>query len=205
VVDDKPDLADGIRESLKDEFALVDVALSGAEAVERVSNSSGFYDVIVMDQNLGSDLDGIDYMQDIHHVVPDTVVIILTAYGEKEKAMRAMREGAYRYLFKPATDEELVATIASGYELVCLRRSNRSLGETTSDLRAGLVRTCTVAVLAGFLLLALSIIPSGDRFTMLVGAVAILIVLFAGWQGIARAELRWLKRLHLSVKTKGGR
>jgi DNA-binding NtrC family response regulator len=58
---------------------------------------------------------------------PDTVVLVITAYGSIETAVEAMKLGAHDYITKPFNREELLLTVAKGLEYTALVRENRSL------------------------------------------------------------------------------
>lgn len=54
---------------------------------------------------------GISLMEDVHKIIPDIPVIILTAYGSIETAFEAMQKGAYSYMTKPFDPGELLSQI----------------------------------------------------------------------------------------------
>src|SRR5258708_30926483 len=64
---------------------------------------------------------------------PDTIGIVLTGYASLESAVKALREGAYDYMLKPADVEELRATVARGLER---RRLGQQLRERVAELEA---------------------------------------------------------------------
>jgi two-component system response regulator HydG len=82
------------------------------------------YDVILLDMNFTKDAisgqEGFDWLSKILELDPDAVVCFITAYGDAEKAVKAIKSGATDFILKPWQNEKLLATISSS---VKLRRS----------------------------------------------------------------------------------
>jgi DNA-binding NtrC family response regulator len=74
-------------------------------ALARVRNKS--FDLVISDLKLNAKLDGIDVLRAVRQAAPATPVIIVTGYGELEKAIAAVREGAFDFLSKPFNITEL--------------------------------------------------------------------------------------------------
>lgn len=72
-------------------------------------------------------LSGFEVLQQIKAQRPETLVIIITAFGTVEKAVEAMREGAYDYLTKPFSREELRLVVEKALTFADLRQENRRL------------------------------------------------------------------------------
>jgi two-component system NtrC family response regulator len=60
-------------------------------------------------------------------VSPETIVIVITAYGSIEKAVEAMKKGAYDYIIKPFSKDELILTVEKAFNLLGLQTENRRL------------------------------------------------------------------------------
>jgi two-component system, repressor protein LuxO len=88
----------------------VRVAATAAEAMLAVREAAP--DVVVLDLVL-PDRDGLDLMQDMLALHPETLVIVVTANGSINKAVQAMRLGAHEFLVKPIDDARLVAAITN--------------------------------------------------------------------------------------------
>jgi len=73
------------------------------------------------------EMSGLDLLRRIRVMNPDTVVLVITAYGSIETAVEAMKLGAHDYITKPFNREELLLTVAKGLEYTALVRENRSL------------------------------------------------------------------------------
>lgn len=110
LADDHTVVRRGLQEIIAEEFPGADfgVASSGAEVFHAVHTSA--WDVVVLDINL-PDCSGLDVLVELHHLYPDTPVLIMTMYPEEQYALRALRAGAMGYLTKDSAPEELVTAI----------------------------------------------------------------------------------------------
>lgn len=72
-------------------------------------------------------LSGYDVLQQIKSERPETVVIVITAYSSVEKAVDAMKQGAYDYLAKPFSRDELVIVVEKAFNLLGLQEENQRL------------------------------------------------------------------------------
>jgi DNA-binding NtrC family response regulator len=108
VVDDDIVLQDSVRQALEFHHFYVDVANNGKAALSAVQKDS--YDLVVMDVNM-PEMDGITALTEIKKHDPSIIVLILTAYSNVTDAVRVVKEGAYNYLEKPISSENLVALI----------------------------------------------------------------------------------------------
>src|SRR5215813_10807238 len=77
------------------------------------------------------EMSGLDLLRRVRGMSPDTVVLVITAYGSIEMAVEAMKLGAHDYITKPFNREELLLTVAKGLEYTVLVRENRSLKQST--------------------------------------------------------------------------
>ena len=136
VVDDDKVLQQSVKQALEFHDFLVDVADNGREAVNAVHMQK--YDLVVMDVNM-PEMSGIEALAEIKKYDPSVIVIILTAYSNVQDAVSAVKEGAYNYLEKPITSENLVALIKralkarSLVETTAFSAPSLSLGEGKSD------------------------------------------------------------------------
>jgi signal transduction histidine kinase len=96
--------------------------MKGSEALDLIGRES--FDLLLTDLRL-DDLDGLTILAEVRAKSPETVAIMLTGYASLESAVKALREGAYDYLFKPCEVEELRATVARGLEKHHLTRALR--------------------------------------------------------------------------------
>ena len=74
-------------------------------------------------------MSGYEVLQQIKAARPETVVIVITAYSSVEKAVEAMKQGAYDYLAKPFSRDELVMVVEKAFNLLGLQEENQRLRE----------------------------------------------------------------------------
>src|SRR5205807_6089226 len=117
--------------------------MKGSLALELIERET--FDLVLTDLRL-DDLDGLTILNKVGERSPETVTIMLTGYASLESAVKALREGAYDYLFKPCDVEELKAVVARGIErrqlgmqlkarLGELETANRTIQELNDDLQ----------------------------------------------------------------------
>ncbi|HZX73332.1 MAG TPA: sigma-54 dependent transcriptional regulator [Cyclobacteriaceae bacterium] len=79
------------------------------------------YDVILLDMNFSQDTtsgkEGFEWLKFIREKDPTAVVIMITAFGDVEMAVRALKEGATDFVLKPWQNEKLIATISTAIRL----------------------------------------------------------------------------------------
>lgn len=96
------------------------------------------FDIVVLDMNFTagdtSGKDGLRYLQQIKKANPKASVLLLTAYGEIDLAVEAMRLGAYDFLVKPWENEKLLATIKTAFDLNASARKIEQLESGKSVL-----------------------------------------------------------------------
>jgi DNA-binding NtrC family response regulator len=105
IVDDEKLMRISLESQLKKEGYIVksvDNALDGLKMVK-----SEEYDVVVTDLRL-SGMNGIDFLKETKKYNQEIIVVIMTAYGTLESAVSAIKEGAYDYIAKPFSTDELI-------------------------------------------------------------------------------------------------
>ena len=98
VVDDEPAICWGLREFLTDDGHEVSVAASAEEALRMTDTIRP--DVVVMDVRLPG-MDGLSAMQHLRPRIGTAPIVVITAFGTLDTAVRAVHEGAFDYLTKP--------------------------------------------------------------------------------------------------------
>jgi two-component system NtrC family response regulator len=88
-------------------------------------------DLILTDMKMPG-LSGIELIRRVKEVDPDMPVVMMTAFGSVEKAVEAMRAGAYDFLMKPFENEAMLRTIERALEIGRLKRHNRLLRQELS-------------------------------------------------------------------------
>jgi two-component system response regulator GlrR len=113
LVDDDKNLVELIKMRLESANYEVTTALKEEDAIESVKGQ--IFDLSIVDLQLVHQ-DGISLMEELHLILPEMPVIILTAYGSIESAVEAMKRGAYNYLTKPFDPRDLFLQIERALE-----------------------------------------------------------------------------------------
>ncbi|MHC4952366.1 MAG: sigma-54-dependent transcriptional regulator [Planctomycetota bacterium] len=124
VVDDEKLIRFTLRESLAEEGYVVYEAGSVEEAIATCERRR--IDCALLDHRL-PDGDGFELMNTIHELQPEVPVILMTAYSSVQKAVEAMRRGAFTYVNKPFETDEMVFNVRSALETTRLRREVHAL------------------------------------------------------------------------------
>jgi len=119
VVDDEAILRTWLQEHLTAAGHEVDVAATGNDALRLVHEWNP--ELVVLDLRL-PDLDGLALLPRLQELDRDIIVVMVTAYGEIETAVQAVKAGAYQFLQKPLDLNDLLITIEKGLEARRLRR-----------------------------------------------------------------------------------
>ena len=88
----------------------VDVAMTGIEGLAQFRRDN--HSVVIMDMFL-PDMDGVEVIGKLVHENPQAKIIVITSNGSINRAVEAMRAGAFDFLLKPFSDERLLATVSS--------------------------------------------------------------------------------------------
>src|SRR3989449_4985857 len=115
-----------IADALKAEGCQVKVAATGLEGVDLIKKEQ--FNIIISDLRLPG-LDGLQVLQTCKEVSPRTGVIVITAHGSVETAVEAMKMGAYDYITKPFSMDELLLIVRRLVKMLELEDENRSLRE----------------------------------------------------------------------------
>ena len=121
VVDDDPAASRLLREVLAKEGFQVETAGSGSEALEKAE--AILFDVVLSDIRM-PDLDGVEVLRGMKHLSPETVVIMMTAFGSIETAIETIKEGAYDYISKPFKLDDVKLTVRRALDHKRLLREN---------------------------------------------------------------------------------
>ena len=119
VVDDDPEMGKLLLDLLTDEGFSV-LAIGESLEASKILKKEEF-DAILTDLEMKG-LKGLDLLEEAKKVAPLTPVIIMTAFGTIESAIRAMKMGAYDYITKPFQTEEIVLTVKKALEHRLLKK-----------------------------------------------------------------------------------
>lgn len=129
VVDDKELMRDSVSTALARRGHTIVVAPSGIAALEKLAQRSP--DVIVTDLQM-PEMNGVELLREVRKADEQIPVILMTAFGTIENAVSAMKQGAFDYITKPFTGDELVLTVERALEHAALVKENQILRATAS-------------------------------------------------------------------------
>src|SRR5437667_1713589 len=113
IIDDEAAIRESLETLLELEGYAVESASSGEEGLARLGDGS--FDLVLLDLAL-PDRNGIDLLAEIHAHDPHLSVIMITAYGTVENAVRAMQAGASNFVQKPWDNEKLLADVRTAVQ-----------------------------------------------------------------------------------------
>lgn len=113
VVDDEVPVCKSVSNALVTEGYSIDTALSAEEALRRTNESQ--YEVVITDLMMPG-LSGMDLLRTMAETMPDTKVIMITGYPSIKSAVEATKLGAFDYLPKPFTPNELRSLVSRALE-----------------------------------------------------------------------------------------
>ena len=119
LVDDEDTIRLFLEKTLKVEGYEALTAATGEEAIEKTR--SELPDLVLLDLKL-PDINGIEVLQKIKEEVPEICVIMLTAFGDIETAVSAIKKGAFDFVSKPVNLEQLLLAVEKGLESQKLNR-----------------------------------------------------------------------------------
>lgn len=110
VVDDEKTILENIKFILELDNNEVVTVSNAKEALEIFKNDYSNIDVVITDMKM-PELSGMEILKEIKRIMPEMGVIILTGHGDLENAIHAMKEGAFEYLKKPVSADDLTIAI----------------------------------------------------------------------------------------------
>jgi len=124
IVDDELGMREGCRRVLTPLYHAVDTADNVATALEAIRGKD--YDLVLLDVMM-PDGSGLDLCDPIHERDADAICIVITGYATIELAVDAVKRGAYDFLSKPFTSDQLIVAVKQGLERRRLRRETAEL------------------------------------------------------------------------------
>jgi DNA-binding response OmpR family regulator len=134
IVDDEPIARQSLSDILRLEGYSVIAVASGEAAVEHLRNYS--VDLMIVDLKMPG-MSGLDVIQVANQITPDTQIILLTAYGSMESAVEALRQRVHDYLLKPASPNQILASVRRGLQ----RRITRISDDVDVNLNLSVMKT----------------------------------------------------------------
>src|SRR5690606_25249093 len=134
VVDDEPKMALLAAAALEDAGHSLTVCHDGKAAIRALEIDS--FDVVVTDLKMPPP-DGLEVLREARQRSPETGVILMTAYASAESAVTAMKSGAYDYLIKPFSLDELTLLVSRFLEANRARKLNEQLAADYEAIAVG--------------------------------------------------------------------
>ncbi|MCK8523168.1 sigma-54 dependent transcriptional regulator [Aquimarina sp. D1M17] len=126
VIDDNKSVLSALEILLQFEFKKVET-ISNPNQISSFPNL-GDFDIVLLDMNFSAGVntgnEGLFWLREIKKKAPQISVIMMTAYGAVDLAVRALKEGAIDFILKPWNNEKLMATIKSA---ILLRKSQKEI------------------------------------------------------------------------------
>jgi DNA-binding NtrC family response regulator len=136
IIDDDHDVLETARMFLKQEFTNVQIEPLPEKIPALLASAD--YDVILLDMNFKKGVndgeEGLYWLQQILKMDPQAVVILITAYGEVDLAVKAMKNGAVDFILKPWKNQKLLATILAARQLRQSKKEIEKLKVTQENL-----------------------------------------------------------------------
>jgi DNA-binding NtrC family response regulator len=146
IVDDEETIRCSLEELLtRDGYHVVAVE-SGESALEQIA--AQYFDLALLDLRLGG-IGGLEVLAALREQSLDTAVIVLTAHGSMDTAIRALRQGAHDYLLKPCDTASLRETVRTALvkhereqrQQALLFQVEQSLAASLEEIRSAVVKT----------------------------------------------------------------
>ena len=127
VIDDEPNIRTGLSKGLAGEAEIVDTAKDGEDGLRRFDELR--HEIVITDVRLPGRIDGLEVVKQVKDKRPETLVIVITAFGTVETAVEAMRRGAFDFITKPLDLNVIRHQLRKASEHQRLAAENRLLRE----------------------------------------------------------------------------
>jgi two-component system, NtrC family, sensor kinase len=125
-VDDEKNVLRALQRVFLDEDYELFTAVSGSEGLEILDKEPGIR-VVISDYRM-PEMNGVDFLREVHRRRPDTVRIVLSGYADTAAVVDAINEGQiFKFIPKPWNDDELRMNIANALEMYSLHARNQQL------------------------------------------------------------------------------
>jgi DNA-binding NtrC family response regulator len=126
IVDDEPSNRNILRQELTHKGYAVETANDGSDALRKVESARP--DLIILDYMMPG-LSGLEVLKEIRKQEDDPPVIMITAYGTVERAVQAMKDGAYDFITRPFEPDHIALVVQKALERQRLKREVQVLSE----------------------------------------------------------------------------
>jgi DNA-binding NtrC family response regulator len=129
VIDDERSIRNTLKDILEYEKYEVDLAEDGKKALEIVKNAE--YDIVLCDIKMPG-LDGIEVLEQLQKMTPDTPVVMISGHGNIDTAVESIKKGAYDFIEKPLDLNRLLITIRNAMDKSTLVNETKILKKKVS-------------------------------------------------------------------------
>jgi len=126
IVDDKPSNVKILGQELADRGYAIETATDGREALKKVESTRP--DIIILDFMMPH-MSGLEVLKELRKGENDTPVVMITAYGTIDRAVEAIKEGAYDFITRPFEPEHIALVVQKALERQRLKRGVEFLSE----------------------------------------------------------------------------
>jgi len=132
VVDDEENMRHMLFTLLTREGYRVETAEDGEKALSQAARTR--FDFILCDIKMPR-MDGMTFLTRVIDLLPDSTVIMMSAYGTMDSALEAVKQGAYDYISKPFKADEVILTLKKASERERLKKENIHLKKQLAEIR----------------------------------------------------------------------
>jgi DNA-binding NtrC family response regulator len=132
VVEDNDTMREGMVQVLRKEGHAVSEASKGTEGLSKIEKRP--FELIITDYKM-AEMDGLQLLKQVKEIAPETEVIVITAFGTIELAVEAMKTGAWDFITKPFSKDELKLTVDRVAEVLQKRQQAQRLADENRYLR----------------------------------------------------------------------
>lgn len=140
IVDDNRSALSALNMLLQSEFELV-VTIPTPNQINAELGKNNF-DLVLLDMNFSAGInsgnEGLFWLSEIKKISPPTEVVMITAYGDVELAVKALKQGAADFVLKPWENAKLVATLKAAYSLRTSRAEVEMLKQREKIIKSGI-------------------------------------------------------------------
>ncbi len=131
IIDDDKDVLKAMKRLLQEHSILAETFNNPLAAIEHLKEDSDYH-TIITDVRMDS-MTGLEVLKEVKSLKLDIPVILITAYGNMDMVIEALREGAYDFIQKPIGKESLLASVNRAIERHNLMEENRTLTQSISE------------------------------------------------------------------------
>jgi NtrC-family two-component system response regulator AlgB len=132
IVDDEKNIRSHLATFFESCGHRVTTAVNAREALAALA-AEGAFDLILTDYQM-AEMNGLELLQELKRHDRDAIIVLMTAYGTVQNAVAAMKAGAYDYLSKPFSLDQIQHTVERALEVSRLRAENQALRNTVEEL-----------------------------------------------------------------------